>query len=114
MERLSGWNRGASSPGKCISERLEPLVRVWAVLGHQVAHEPHVAGAARDHVQRVLETLEIELRDHARDLGSESDLDGVIDLIERGNGAERQLVVYEANRDFTELMREIVEATVPE
>ena len=42
-----------------------------------------------------------------------ADLDGVIDLIERGNGAERQLVVYEANRDFTELMREIVEATVP-
>jgi carboxylate-amine ligase len=54
------------------------------------------------------------LRDHARDLGSEADLDGVIDLLERGNGAERQLVVYEANRDFTELMREIVGATVPD
>jgi glutamate---cysteine ligase / carboxylate-amine ligase len=53
------------------------------------------------------------LRDHARDLGSAADLDGVVDLIERGNGAERQLVVYEANRDFTELMHEIVEATVP-
>jgi glutamate---cysteine ligase / carboxylate-amine ligase len=53
------------------------------------------------------------LRGHAEDLGSAADLDGVIDLIERGNGAERQLVVYEANRDFTELMREIVEATAP-
>ena len=53
------------------------------------------------------------LRGHAEDLGSAADLDGVIDLIERGNGAERQLVVYEANRDFTELMHEIVEATVP-
>jgi carboxylate-amine ligase len=52
------------------------------------------------------------LRGHAEDLGSAADLDGVIDLMERGNGAERQLVVYEANRDFTELMREIVEATV--
>ena len=41
------------------------------------------------------------LRGHAEDLGSAADLDGVIDLIERGNGAERQLVVYEANRDFT-------------
>jgi glutamate---cysteine ligase / carboxylate-amine ligase len=53
------------------------------------------------------------LREHAEDLGSADALDGVLDLIERGNGAERQLVVYEANRDFTELMREIVEATVP-
>jgi len=53
------------------------------------------------------------LRGHAEDLGSAADLDGVIDLIERGNGAERQLVVYEANRDFTELMHEIVAATVP-
>jgi carboxylate-amine ligase len=54
------------------------------------------------------------LREHAQDLGSAADLAGVEDLIERGNGAERQLVVYEANRDFTELMREIVEATVPD
>jgi carboxylate-amine ligase len=53
------------------------------------------------------------LREHAQDLGSAGDLDGVTDLIDRGNGAERQLVVYEANRDFTELMREIVGATVP-
>jgi carboxylate-amine ligase len=54
------------------------------------------------------------LRGHAEDLGSAPDLDGVTDLIERGNGAERQLVVYEANRDFTELMHEIVDATVPD
>jgi carboxylate-amine ligase len=54
------------------------------------------------------------LRGHAEDLGSAADLDGVTDLIERGNGAERQLVVYEANRDFTELMHEIVDATVPD
>jgi glutamate---cysteine ligase / carboxylate-amine ligase len=53
------------------------------------------------------------LHEHAQDLGSAGDLDGVTDLIERGNGAERQIVVYEANRDFTELMHEIVEATVP-
>jgi carboxylate-amine ligase len=53
------------------------------------------------------------LRERAQDLGSAGDLDGVTDIVERGNGAARQLVVYEANRDFTELMREIVEATVP-
>jgi glutamate---cysteine ligase / carboxylate-amine ligase len=52
------------------------------------------------------------LREHAQDLGSVDELEGINDLIMRGNGAERQLVVYEANRDFTELMREIVGATV--
>ena len=36
------------------------------------------------------------------------------DLLERGNGAERQVVVYEANHDFREVMAEIVEATAPD
>jgi carboxylate-amine ligase len=36
----------------------------------------------------------------------------VLDLLERGNGAQRQRVVYEANSDFAELMREIVDATI--
>jgi carboxylate-amine ligase len=51
------------------------------------------------------------LREHAQDLGSEAELDGVVDLIERGSGAHRQRVVYEANRDYAEVMREIVKAT---
>jgi carboxylate-amine ligase len=51
------------------------------------------------------------LREHAEDLGSSAELDGVTDLIERGGGAHRQRVVYEANRDYVEVMREIVDAT---
>jgi glutamate---cysteine ligase / carboxylate-amine ligase len=51
------------------------------------------------------------LRDHARDLGSADDLDAVEDLVARGNGAARQIVVYEANHDLREVMAEIVEAT---
>src|SRR5690349_13917658 len=51
------------------------------------------------------------LRDHARDLGSEAELEAVEDLIERGNGAARQVVVYEANHDLREVMAEIVGAT---
>ena len=35
------------------------------------------------------------------------------DLLERGNGAHRQRVVYEANHDFSEVMHEIVAATAP-
>jgi glutamate---cysteine ligase / carboxylate-amine ligase len=53
------------------------------------------------------------LRGHAEDLGSAAELEGVLDLIERGNGAQRQRVVYEANRDLQEVLREIVDATAP-
>ncbi len=51
------------------------------------------------------------LRGHAEDLGSAGDLDGIMDLIERGNGAARQIVVYEANHDLREVMAELVAAT---
>jgi carboxylate-amine ligase len=51
------------------------------------------------------------MRDHCRDLGSEGDLEAVEDLLERGNGAARQVVVYEANHDLREVMAEIVAAT---
>jgi glutamate---cysteine ligase / carboxylate-amine ligase len=51
------------------------------------------------------------LRGHAQDLGSANELDGITDLLERGNGAARQIVVYEANHDLREVMAEIVAAT---
>ena len=35
------------------------------------------------------------------------------DLLERGNGAYRQRKVYEANRDFSELLQDIVAASAP-
>ncbi len=54
------------------------------------------------------------LRGHAQDLGAEHELEGITDLIERGNGAARQVVVYEANHDLREVMGEIVSATVGE
>jgi glutamate---cysteine ligase / carboxylate-amine ligase len=51
------------------------------------------------------------LHDHARDLGSATELAAIEDLLRHGNGAERQLVVYEANHDMRELMSDLVEAT---
>jgi carboxylate-amine ligase len=51
------------------------------------------------------------LREHAQDLGSAAELDGIDDILHHGNGAQRQRVVYEANHDYVEVMREIVEAT---
>jgi carboxylate-amine ligase len=51
------------------------------------------------------------LREHAQDLGSAAELEGIQDILAHGNGAQRQRVVYEANHDYAEVMREIVEAT---
>ncbi len=53
------------------------------------------------------------MRDHCADLGSLSELEAVQDLLVRGNGAARQVVVYEANHDLREVMAEIVAATHP-
>jgi carboxylate-amine ligase len=57
--------------------------------------------------RRLLERL----TEHAQDLGSGDAFDGIRDLLERGNGASRQIVVYEANHDLNEVMAEIIAAT---
>jgi carboxylate-amine ligase len=58
-------------------------------------------------VRRTLQRL----RPHARDLGSEEELAGVEEILRRGNGADHQLHVFNANRDIVEVVREIAEAT---
>jgi carboxylate-amine ligase len=55
--------------------------------------------------------LHDRLRPHARELGAEREFDGLLDLIEHGSGADRQLAEYRANRDMVALVRAIVEAT---
>jgi carboxylate-amine ligase len=52
-----------------------------------------------------------EIEPHARELGSERELEGVRDILGRGNGADRQLRVFNANRDMVEVVREIADAT---
>jgi carboxylate-amine ligase len=52
-----------------------------------------------------------EIEPHARELGSERELEGILELLARGNGADRQLRVFNANRDIVEVAREIAEAT---
>jgi carboxylate-amine ligase len=52
-----------------------------------------------------------ELVPHAKELGSEDALDGIRDILAGGNGADRQLRVFNANRDLTEVVREIADAT---
>ncbi len=52
-----------------------------------------------------------EIQPHARELGSERELEGIREILARGNGADRQRRVYNANRDLTEVVREIADAT---
>src|SRR3954464_109608 len=63
-----------------------------------------------DLARRLMERL----RPHAEELGSADDLDCLEDLLDNGNGASRQQVVYEANHDLREVVSEILAATVPE
>jgi glutamate---cysteine ligase / carboxylate-amine ligase len=63
--------------------------------------------ATRALARRLLDRM----REHAQDLGASTELAAVEDLLERGNGAARQVVVYEANHDLREVMAEIVAAT---
>ena len=52
-----------------------------------------------------------EIEPHARELGSERELEGIRDILSTGNGADRQLRVFNANKDIVEVTREIAEAT---
>ena len=52
-----------------------------------------------------------EVEPHARELGSDGELEGIREILSRGNGSDRQLRVYNANRDIVEVVREIADAT---
>jgi carboxylate-amine ligase len=52
-----------------------------------------------------------EIEPHARELGSDRELDGVREILARGNGADRQLRIFNANRDIVEVVQEIADAT---
>jgi carboxylate-amine ligase len=52
-----------------------------------------------------------EIEPHARELGAERELEGINDILGKGNGADRQLRVFNANRDIVEVASEIADAT---
>ena len=68
----------------------------------------------RVHVRELARRLMDRLRPHAEDLGSLEDFDCLEDILDRGNGAARQVVVYEANHDLREVVGEILVASVPQ
>jgi carboxylate-amine ligase len=60
--------------------------------------------------QVIRRTLRL-LHPHARELGSNDALAGIEEILRRGNGADRQLRVFNANRDIVEVVREIADNT---
>ncbi len=58
-------------------------------------------------IRRTLRTIE----PHARELGSDAELAGVEHILRRGSSADRQLLVFNANRDIVEVVREIASQT---
>ncbi len=52
-----------------------------------------------------------EIQPHARELGSDRELEGIREILSRGNGADRQRRIFNANRDILEVAREIADAT---
>jgi carboxylate-amine ligase len=62
-------------------------------------------------LSRLIRWTLADIEPHARELGSERELEGVEQILARGNSAQGQLRIYEANRDTTEVAREIADAT---
>jgi carboxylate-amine ligase len=84
----------------------------WLAARHGLDGElVDLPGSDRVPTRELARRLLDRIRPHCEELGSAAELDHVEDLLERGNGAARQVIVYEANHDLREVMREIVEAS---
>ena len=65
----------------------------------------------RSGVRDLVSSLSERLVPHAQELGCERELEGIGEMLRGGNGALRQKMIYDANRDLRELMAEIVAAS---
>ncbi|QIN81208.1 glutamate--cysteine ligase [Rubrobacter tropicus] len=54
-----------------------------------------------------------ELKPHAQDLGCETELEGIIEIVEGGTGSQRQREVYESSGDFLDVVAFLIEGTRP-
>jgi glutamate---cysteine ligase / carboxylate-amine ligase len=105
-EHYDGGEHLSSYPFEMLDENK------WLAARHGLDGElVDLPGSDRIATRALARRLLDRMRDHAQDLGSLADLEALEDLLERGNGAARQVVVYEANHDLREVMAEIVAAT---
>ena len=112
VKRLSEeWREGApvpDPPWEILDENR------WLAARHGLEAELLDADGARRGVRALTAELLESLAPHAAELGCSAELEGVEDLLRAGNGALRQQMVFEANRDLHELVSEIVERTTPQ
>jgi carboxylate-amine ligase len=52
-----------------------------------------------------------DLEPHARELGCDRELGGISEILSRGNGADQQLRVWNANRDIAEVVEDLAVST---
>ncbi|MFL5823521.1 MAG: carboxylate-amine ligase [Solirubrobacteraceae bacterium] len=84
----------------------------WLAARHGLEGElVDLPSAERVQTRALARRLLDRIRPHCEELGSAGELEAVEDLLSRGNGAARQVVVYEANHDLREVMAEIVAAS---
>jgi len=69
------------------------------------------ATGRRAGVRDLVSSLCERLVPHAQELHCERELEGIGEMLRGGNGALRQKMIYDANRDLRELMAEIVAAS---
>jgi glutamate---cysteine ligase / carboxylate-amine ligase len=62
-------------------------------------------------IARLVRRTVAEIEPHARELGCERELEGILAILAHGSSADAQLRIYNANRDIVEVAREIAEAT---
>jgi carboxylate-amine ligase len=73
----------------------------WLAARHGLEGELiDLPGSERVATKALARRLLDRLREHAEDRGAADDLAAIEDLLARGNGAARQVVVYEANHDL--------------
>jgi carboxylate-amine ligase len=84
----------------------------WMAARHGIDAELlDIDAGEREGVRALTHRILAQLEGHAQELHCAEELRGIEDLLEHGNGAHRQRVVYEANHDLRELMAEIVART---
>jgi glutamate---cysteine ligase / carboxylate-amine ligase len=81
----------------------------WLAARHGLAAElVQLPGGDRRSARELAAELVDRLGADARALGCERELAGIGDILEHGNGADRQRMVWEANHDLDEVVAELV------
>jgi carboxylate-amine ligase len=101
-EEIPSYHRILTTENKWLAGRYGLEAPVMDLLTGRRNREP-----VAQMIRRTLNLVE----PHARELGSEGELAGIERILRRGNGADRQLRVYNANRDIVEVVRDIAEQT---